>query len=143
MKIRPLVIDEDAKTSIKKVKAYAENNPYTVSRLKLIGEGKMQPPGDDPNYGCNINFGYKCVYTLDQGTDRDNGEPIWVRHLSVSVEETNKWPNEHAVDLLMKEFGFRQTVTDKNAKLIVWLENKDDFTKPQAVNVAERYDEEV
>lgn len=142
MKIRPLVIDEDAKTLIKKVKAYAENNPYTLSRIKLIAEGKMPPPGDDPNYRCNIQFGYRCVYTLDQGTNRDNGEPIWVRHLSVAVEESKKWPNEHAVDSLMKEFGFRQKVTDKNAKLIVWLENENDFTKPQAVNVAERYDED-
>lgn len=58
------------------------------------------------------------------------------------LKNQKKWPNEHAVDSLMKEFGFRQKVTDKNAKLIVWLENENDFTKPQAVNVAERYDED-
>lgn len=142
MKIRPLVMDANAQAVIKKVRDYAENNPFTKSKLLLIGEGKAPPPGDDPNYRCNLNFGYSCVFTLDQATDRDTQEPIWVRHLSVSVDESNKWPNEQAVSFLMKEFGFRQQL-GPDSKLVVWLENEHDPEKPQAVNVVEKYDEEV
>lgn len=140
MKIRPLVMDANAQAVIKKVMDYAENNPFTKSKLLLIAEGKA--PGDDPNYRCNLNFGYNCVFTLDQATDKDTQEPIWVRHLSVSVDESNKWPNEQAVSFLMKEFGFRQQL-GPDSKLVVWLENEHDPEKPQAVNVVEKYDEEV
>ena len=142
MKIRPLMMDEDAQIAIKKVRNYAENNPYTISKLKLVGEGKEPPPGDNPNYRCLLKFGYICVFTLDQATKVDTEEVVWVRHLSVAVAESNKWPNEHAVNFLMKEFGFRQQL-GPNSELVVWLENENDPTKPQAVNIVETYDEKI
>lgn len=148
MKIRPLVLDENSKREIKRVRDHAENHPYTTSRLKEIQEGRGVTPGDDPNYTCTIPFGYRCVFTLDQAQKKDGSGVIFLRHLSVSIDDKKLWPNQVAVSQLMEEFGFRQKLCDLagnplDAKIAVWLENEHDPDMPKAVNVMEAYDEEI
>jgi len=147
VKIRPLVMDEAAQAEIKRVRDYAENHPFSVSRMKLLQEGEIDPPGDDPNYVANIQFGYRCVFTLDQAPLKvDKHATTWLRHLSISVNELDKCPHMVAVNMLMKEFGYRQEICDmsgnpKNAKLAIWIENENDPTMPKAINVVEEYEE--
>ena len=154
-KMRPLINDEQTKARIAEIINHAENYPLTLSRSQKIMDGELPPPGDDPNHSCIVCYygpgtGYRCVYTVDQATDRrpeNFGETIWMRHLSISVDGGN-CPNLHAVNFLMDEFGFEGKVIDSNgepdkeSKILVWVENENDDTIPTAINVMERYEKD-
>lgn len=127
-------MDDEAKKRIKQVVDYAENHPLTFTKLKQIQEGVVPPPGDDTNYRCALEKHYLVVYTIDQVQHRETKEFNWFRHISITLR--NKEPPIPAVAMIIKEFGFKGTIKD----CIVYLENQDDPTKPQAVNLMQPYD---
>jgi hypothetical protein len=90
--MRPLLIDEVAKTKIAHVLSYAEENPYYPD----THEGP--PPGDNPGYVCDLST-YRCVFTYTRKQERV------FRHLSISVP-SKKYPNVPAVLMIATEFGF-------------------------------------
>jgi hypothetical protein len=100
MKLRPLVIDDIAKAKIKAVVDMAEVHRLSVKDIFDIMGGRRNPPGDDPGFVCVLDFGYRCVYTIEQQAAHG-----WCRHLSVSVMG-GPAPNPAAVFMLMGEFGF-------------------------------------
>lgn len=101
MKVRPLVMDDNSKALIAKVVKFAEQHRIANDTMKAMVAGEVKPPGDNPNFATVIPVGYRCVFTIEQ-----QNEPMgWVRHLSVSVLN-GPAPNEHAVNMLLKEFGF-------------------------------------
>jgi len=145
VKSLPLILNEDTRNEIRRVRSYAENHPHTFSQLKKIQEGIGEIPGDNPNHTCIVPSGYRCVFKIDQAVKKDGSDAIWLRHLSVSVGK-DVWPNQIAVNELMEEFGFRQKLCDMNgkplnSKIMVWLENEDDPNLFNAVNILETYDE--
>jgi hypothetical protein len=99
--MRPLLIDEVAKTKIAHVRSYAEENPYYPD----THEGP--PPGDNPGYVCYLNT-YRCAFTY---THTRLGV---FRHLSISVPSKG-YPNPVAILTIATEFGF----TGWNGKTIV------------------------
>lgn len=102
MKIRPLIIDRDAKTDIARLIAYAEAHPQSIHNVfKAVGNPERAAGNLDPGYICVVKVGYRCVYTIEQ---QSRG---LCRHLSVSVLGDGCAPNEAAVLVLMQEFGFR------------------------------------
>jgi hypothetical protein len=144
MRIRPLIMDEDARSEIKRVRDFAEHHPLTASKAKAIMAGTEPPPGDDPRHACNIQVGYRCVYTLDLSQRKDDARTVvWLRHLSISVHDPNDRgaiPHPAAMNLLMEEFGFRQRIGQPEAVMSTWLENENDPTMPLAVNVVEEFE---
>lgn len=108
MTIRPLVIDGEAKAEIARVKAHAEANFITFDEMKAKAEAEVPPPaiGDDPNFSCQLKFGYRVTFSVEK-------QPMgWCHHISVSVDEKGKYPNEAAVTTIMKEFGMTKPLTD-------------------------------
>lgn len=147
--MRPLILNEKTKEEIQRVRNYAENNPLTLSKRQSILDGTGEIPGDNPNFVCVVPKDYRCVFTIDQG--KKENELFWVRHLSVSVPDPSMCPNILGVQILMKEFGFRQNLCDAEGKLrpsaevdlYIWLENQDVPDAPKAFNVVEPYDETI
>lgn len=127
--MRPLLMDDEQKQKIAKVVAYAEAHPYSrpymQERVALAGLKQDVAPGDDPNFRCEIPFGFKCVFTIEE-------QPVgWCRHLSVSVDNPTKVPSIPAVEMLMKEFGFKGPLKE----CYVYMEED---ISPKAVNIIEK-----
>ena len=57
-----------------------------------------------------------------------------MRHLSVSIANSERMPSPHAVDLIMKELGFRHEIKDC---VKVWIEE----LPVRAINVVDFYEE--
>lgn len=91
---------EAAKKSLKELVENAERNVYTMDNLLDIYNGASPPPGDLPGFSCEIAYGYKVVYTLE---DQNLGR---LRHLSVSVATPGKLPDPHAIEAIMEGIGF-------------------------------------
>lgn len=122
--MRPLLIDEAAKKKIAEVIAYAEGHKYPKAFLMQRVKGGGKVPGDLDGYTCHLEFGFRCVYTLEE-------QPIgWCHHLSVSVNDEKKVPSIPAVELLMKEFGIQQGIKDEGVHM--WIEED---ISPKAVNI--------
>lgn len=125
MKIRPLIIDESVRESIGSLLTYAEKNPITMDYLLDQKNGEERPPGDFQEYTRILPFGYRVVFTLEL---QPAGK---VRHLSISVDEDGKLPNEIAVQEIMTLIGFQKQLRGCR----VHLENIS--PKRQAINVIE------
>lgn len=121
MKVRPLIIGDEAKAKIAKVRAYAEQNVISLNEvIRLLGQTE-RAVGDDERRVCHLEVGFRVVFSLEE-------QPSGLcRHLSVSVTG-DKYPNEHAVELLAREFGFEQP----KEQWLTWLEEH-----VRAVNVVE------
>jgi hypothetical protein len=89
--MRPLVIDEQAKRLVRRVRDFAEHpeNVYQPERGGPV-------PGDDPKHVIHLNT-YRCVYSITEFKGKK------FRHFSVSVPG-RKWPNVAAI--LADLFGF-------------------------------------
>jgi len=96
--MRALVIDEAARTEVRKIIAYAEK----PENWYLVGEGGKvaleSVPGNSPQH-CSTWNTFKCVFSF---TKTPKGV---FRHLSISVDGPN-YPNVYAVYIIATEFGF-------------------------------------
>lgn len=104
--MRACIIDEEAKARIKRVRehAEAEHNRFGPAQLLRMIRGKDKPPGDDPRHVCDIQVGFRAVYSVE---DHGNGKG-WMRHLSVSVARARPGtgPPPEAVAMIAQAFGF-------------------------------------
>lgn len=108
--MRPLVIDDAARSEAARVIGHAEAHHYYP--------GKMGTPGDDPAFVAKFGT-YRSVFTF---THSDGA--VW-RHLSISVP-SKKFPNPYAAYMIAELFGF----TGWNGKTVEppegWLMNVND-----------------
>jgi hypothetical protein len=125
MRVRPLLIDSDITDQINSLVAYAEKNIIPMDYLLDQKNGEENPPGDFEEYTRHLPFGYRIVFTIE---DQPAGK---IRHLSMSVDEDEKLPNEHAVQEIMKLIGFHNPLL----KCMVKLENISPAR--QAINILE------
>ena len=109
--VRPLVLDDVTRPLIKKVMAFAEAHRIDISTMQAMVDGDVKPPGDNMNFTCVIPIGYRCVFTVEQQPAPLN----WCRHLSVSVIN-GPAPGEHAVNMLLKEFGMNCAIEPEQFK---------------------------
>jgi hypothetical protein len=99
-------------------------------RVKALQRGDKLPSRYNMRFTIKIPFGYSATYTIEE---QPQG---WARHLSVSVEQFGGMPNSNAVEMLMREFGFRRTGIHEAAA--AWLEPIGNDRK--ATNVLEYID---
>lgn len=98
----PLVVDENVRMEILRVKRNAENNPIPFEVLL-----QRTPLGGDPRFHLFIPFGFKVVYTHEM----QHGD-IECRHLSMSLDKPGRVPNPVAVQMIAEEFGFVNKLID-------------------------------
>lgn len=97
MKLRPLIIDDNARKIIQQMINHAKANPYSLKHVKRLVEGSESPPGDLDGFSCNLPVGYRVVYSIEV-------QPIGIcHHISISVPM--RMPNPEAVELILHEFG--------------------------------------
>jgi hypothetical protein len=129
--MRILQINDDTLVDIKKVKEYAERNIVSIDTIKAAVECPMEsiPVGDNPEHVVHIHDGFRVVYSIEE-------QPIGlIAHLSISVEALGKYPNEVAVNMILKEFGMDEVTSDsKNAACAVWIEEKN-----ESVNIVQKF----
>jgi hypothetical protein len=92
MKVRPFIVDDELRSRIQAIKAYASLHPYIP--------GETIVPGDLPEHVLNTDFGYRAVFSY---TRTPKG---FYRDFSFSVEESGKYPNEFVTYTLATLFGF-------------------------------------
>jgi hypothetical protein len=127
-KNRVLFLGEKEKEAIARLIDFAEKNRLSLEYMKSLMAGDRIPPGDNPDYACHITDGYRIVYTIEQ-------HPLFFcRHISISVDDPEKLPSPPAVELIMKEFGFRGGI---NECLNVWIE---EIPGVKAINALQKYE---
>ena len=102
--MRPLVIAPDTLGQIKRVVAFATENPLGLARLKRVAQGLERPIGSDPRFALMVPVGFRCVFSFEE-------QPGFglARHLSVSVDgPPGRLPSPEAVAMLMEAFGFSE-----------------------------------
>jgi hypothetical protein len=128
MNIRPLIIDDEILAEAEAIVRYATAHPVTIRKVVRMASKSEPPVGDSKEHVLMVQVGYRCVFSIEE-------QPVGkCRHLSVSVPEKGKAPNERAVLEVMKLFGFK--ATKFGPEVMAWLEDiAEDF---KAVNVLER-----
>lgn len=152
MNIRPLVIAEAQKEDIRRVVSFAFGHPISLEMMKSRNSPRAQlrygqdvsldrandpTPSftDMPQHWCMIPLGYKVCFSVEE-----QPEPLsWCRHISISVTEKGKWPNELAVQMIIEEFGFRGHILKPAADGTLILYQEKEF---QAINVIEKLTED-
>lgn len=128
MVMRPLILTDTERATIKRVMAHASSHRLTVANLQRIIAGTDAPPGRNKYHTCVIPVGYYCVYTEEEQPKLGT-----CRHLSVAVMGEGVAPNEIAVEMLMAEFGFRDGMSKLDG---VWIDNL--AKEKVAINVVQR-----
>jgi len=126
MALRILIIDEDTKSKLRQLREYAEEHHISVIDFMKMVDGEMGPVGDNADYCCFIPDGFKIVYCIEQ-------QPAAAfRHLSVSIDEPDEYPNPKHVEIIMQMLGFKFDLDQCNR---VWTEELPDGG--HAINILE------
>lgn len=98
----PFIIDDQVRTDIRRLIEQATVKPVPFKRLQEYASGVRPIP---VNYNADatiaIPIAFKATYTHEE-----HKPGVICRHLSVSVERRDRIPNEHAMQMLLDEFGF-------------------------------------
>ena len=129
----PFILDPEGIAELHRIRDYAYSHPADFYTLKKMMEGMIPVPGDNDNFLCLLppkkDWPYpkfKVVYSIEE-------QPVGkLRHLSVSIVESARMPSPHAVDMIMKELGFKHEMM----KCKVWIEE----SPVKAVNVLDWYE---
>ena len=88
----------------KRLKEYSESHRFILDNLRAIQRGQQSVPGDRKEYVLLMdseNLKYKVVFTIDETLTHK-----WVRHMSISVIDSNKLPADDIVREVCKHLGF-------------------------------------
>lgn len=120
----PLVINDRVREEIRRVRDYAMQYPMAVSDMENAAAFDKSPLYNRPEHWCVVPLGFRCAFTVEPALRQETMDPIgYIRHLSVSMIKKGRVPNEHAIDMLMEEFGF---TCDHKACLeagLFWIEH--------------------
>jgi hypothetical protein len=100
------VIDKE---KLNDLKVFADQNRIAVDELLDIYNGRELPVGERPGFTIFLPIDLKVVFCIEY---QKQG---WARHLSMS--QRDKLPHPEAVNMVMKELGFKSNFYDKEAPL--------------------------
>ena len=123
--MRPLVLDNEVLNKINSLKSYAEKHKISVDDILDTINKQMKPVGDYKEYTITISIGYRIVYSIEEQVIGD------VKHLSNTVNENGVLPSPTAVEMIMKEFEFKESLDNCKVFLEQISENR------KAVNILE------
>lgn len=129
-----LALGQSTTDRIAPVVAYAHAHPFSLKDLQeVVTKGRVL--GNDPAFRCELDFGYRCVFTVEC-------HPVgWCRHLSISVDRPGKLPAGPAVLAISGLFGLHRPVDlyAYGEKTAIFLETLN--APGGAVNVIQFYPE--
>lgn len=129
MKLRPLILTDETRAEIARVRRFAELHKLPLSYIQAVAAGEAEAIGNDQNYRCVIPLGYRCAFSID---GQPGGE---FRHLSISVSGDGYAPSPIAVQELAREFGFTGSIEGGD-----WLIVEEKFLgqRKAAINVMQK-----
>lgn len=98
--MRLLIINDEIRRQIASLVKFAENNEFSVDDVLDVTNGELPCAGDMAGFKMTISDGYHVVFSIE------NHGSYKVRHISISVDTPNKMPNQTAIEMIIKEFGF-------------------------------------
>ncbi len=106
--MRMLIIGEEEKTELQRVRAYAEANHITSDDILDMINGVKPVPGDLPGYVCKIPTNYRIVFSIEEQS------VAHVRHVSISLMDATdgKVANIHALRMILPLLGFESDVAE-------------------------------
>jgi len=96
-----LIINDEVRSEIEKVKQFAVQHPISTEDIQKIVKGEMPPPGDVPYFTCMIPIGFKAVYTIEY---QPAGE---CEHISISTAACGQMPTNEEVEQITEAFGIK------------------------------------
>lgn len=133
----PLVIDEK---KILELRKFAESHFISIIEMHQIAEGEVAPVGKRDGYDCDVDFGYRVVFSIEEHP-RDKKDPTkgtaWLRHMSISQAEPGRSPSPITMGLVGDLLGFPMNDHELNyEKCQIWMEGEN----PNAVCEVEKPD---
>ena len=104
--MRPLVIGENEKEALSKLKQNAESNIFSFDDLLDMKNEVTEIVGDRPDFFCYIPVGYRVVYSIEEHPLKEGGGFLKIRHASISVDKPKSLPSPEACELIIKELGY-------------------------------------
>jgi hypothetical protein len=102
---RPLVVGPKEVAAIQQLIKKAGEHRVPLEdmqrRALRLRRGDKLPKSYNMPFTIEIPFGFTVTYTVEE---QPQG---WTRHLSVAADRVGRAPTPEAVDMLMREFGFR------------------------------------
>ncbi len=99
-----LIIDEKAKENIDSLVRYAKENVLSLEFLMGVVKGVNYPIGDNLCFCISLEHNYKIVFSIEEHPK------FKAKHISISCN--NKLPPIESVKLLIKEFGFKKSLSE-------------------------------
>jgi hypothetical protein len=115
--IRLITLDNYILDEVKKVIKYAQEHPYDENYRKLQMSGDVLPIGDNPSHVVHIHQGFRAVYSISILNEKS------YHHLSISVEEKDRYPRPKEAEVIMELFGMGNNLNDLDN---VWLEEENE-----------------
>ena len=112
--MRVLQINESDRINSKKIIEYAKKHIIDKFMAKLMIAGDLPCVGDNPDHVLHIHNGYRVVFSIEQ-------HEILCNHISISVDTKGKYPNEHAVKMILELFGMN---TEYKNSTYIYIEKK-------------------
>lgn len=108
-----LILGDEQRDLIQALKAHAEKNPIKWDRMLRMLKQEEGPIGDDPDFRIELPIGVRIVYSIET-------QPSGLaRHISISLRGKKKPPSVSLVEVIAKEFGFKN---DDTRPKKVWLD---------------------
>src|SRR6266849_9544266 len=111
--MRPLVIGEEEKGKLHRIREYAEKHPYSMAEMLDLLNGEAKGAGLNPDLQCILPVDFRVVFSIEA---QKHGQ---ARHLSISVPGRGKVPNEFSCLMVMDELGFQSKFI--GGKCRIWL----------------------
>jgi hypothetical protein len=105
--MRPMILGPDELNGLHTLKQYAQDHPFDLDDRDLIIKELIPCAGDRPDHVIHLPVNIKLVYSID--TIEGYG---LARHVSISIPVPRKGLNPFAINILIKELGFRGTMGD-------------------------------
>lgn len=117
----PLMIDSHVRERLSKLIQFANSNKISMDHLLDQKLGRAAIMADDPNYSCEVPFGYWVTYTVEKQVHPEEGG-IDVKHLCIRLRDAKEstMPAVPSTLLIMKEFGidsFDTCLIELNGKM--------------------------
>lgn len=132
--MRVLVIGQEERASLGKIKEFAESNVLSFDDLLDIKNNTEPNVGNRPNHWCIIPDNFRVVYSVEMHPNKDGSGFTKLRAMSMSVPNEGKLPNPDACNMVMIELGFKGTLED----CYVRIEN-DENDVPHAILIIEEF----
>jgi hypothetical protein len=110
--MRPFFLGKEQRQQLKKIKEYAEANPYSMDDLLDAHNDKKLNAGHSKNNRCIIPVDFLIVYSIEETTIFPTNSSHFLRHLSIAIPSKDRLPAPETVSLVMEELGFKGGLSD-------------------------------